>query len=221
MNNYMQQVSAAGRQAVMRKDWTSLAACAGELLKQDQQSPEGFFLQGQLEKASNRHDEAVTAFSRVIELDAGRYDAAIELANQYSILRQNGDAAAVLTQYESFLDNSPMYLNMAGTVYSQIGMSENAWPLFKKADALQPGIDRIQSNLATCCVVLGKIEKAKSIYERLLEKHATHQQYHYKLAVLEKARDGQHIDQMKKVLETNGLPPDEKRVSLLRDRQGA
>ena len=209
MNNYLQQVSAAGRHAVVRKDWASLAACAGEILKRDNRSPEGYFLQGQLEKASNRQKEAVTAFRKVIELDSGRYDAAIELANQYSILRQNGDAAAVLRQYESFLDNSPMYLNMAGTVYSQIGMSEQAWPLFKKADALQPGIDRIQSNLATCCVVLGKISKAKTIYERLLSKHPTHQQYHYKLAVLEKARDDSHIEKMKKVLQNNSLPPDQ------------
>lgn len=208
MNDYLLQVSAAARHAVSRKDWASVAACAGEILKQDSLSPEGYFLRGLLEKASDRQDEAAEAFSKALELDAGRYDAAVELASQYSTMRRNGDAAAVVQKYENKLTNSPMYLNMAGTVYSQIGMTEKAWPLFQKADELQPGIDRVQSNLGTCCVVLGKIEEAKRIYERLLERHPTHQQYHYKLALLEKAADTAHVERMKEVLKATNLSPD-------------
>lgn len=209
MNNYLQQVSAAGRQAASRKDWHSLAACAGEILKKDGDNPEGYFLQGLVEKAANRNEPAIEIFLKVLDLDDNRYDAAIELANQYSILRRNGEAAAVVRKFEDKLVNSPMYLNMAGTVYSQVGMTESAWPLFQKADALQPGIDRIQSNLATCCVVLGKIREAREIYVHLLKKHPTHQQYHYKLALLEKAADTSHIDQMKDVLQKARLPSDQ------------
>ena len=209
MDNYLQQVSAAGRHAASRKDWNSLAACADEILNKDNSSPEGYFLQGLVKKAANRNEQAIADFLKVLELDDGRYDAAIELANQYSILRRNGEAAAVVRKFEDRLVNSPMYLNMAGTVYSQVGMTEAAWPLFQKADALQPGIDRIQSNLATCCVVLGKISEARKIYLRLLEKHPTHQQYHYKLALLDKAADTGHIEQMKAVLQKTRLPSDQ------------
>jgi len=208
MNDYLLQLSAAARHAVSRKDWTSVNVCAAEILRQDGASAEGHFLRGIIEKTSNRHEQAMTAFSTVLKLDAGRYDAAIELANQYSVMRRNSDAAAVVEEYENKLESSPLYLNMAGTVYSQIGMTEKAWPLFQKANELQPGIDRVQSNLGTCCVVLGKIDEAKRIYERLLERHPTHQQYHYKLALLDKAVNTSHIEQMKSVLRTTGLSPD-------------
>lgn len=209
MNDNLLQVSAAARKAVSRKDWATVGACAIEILKHDSSNPEGFFLSGLVEKASNRRERAVEAFSKVIELDSDRYDAAIELANQYSAARRNAEAAAIVASYEHKLEKSPLYLNMAGTIYSQVGMTEKSWPLFNKANDLQPGIDRIQSNLATCCVVLGKIEQAKRIYGGLLERNPRHQQYHYKLALLEKASDTTHIEQMKDVLEKTNLSPDE------------
>lgn len=209
MNDYLLQVSAAARGAASRKEWATVGACAIEILKHDSANPEGYFLSGLVEKASNRRDRAVEAFAKVIELDEERYDAAIELANQYSAARRNGDAAAIVASYEHKLEKSPLYLNMAGTIYSQVGMTERSWPLFARANELQPGVDRIESNLGTCCVVLGKIEEAKRIYERLLERNPRHQQFHYKLALLEKASDTEHIDRMKEVLRDTNLAPDQ------------
>jgi hypothetical protein len=114
----------------------------------------------------------------------------------------------VVARYEKKLGNSPVYLNMAGNVYSGIGMPERAWPLYKKADELQPGVDLFQSNIATCAVFLGKIEEAKQILERSLERFPAHQRYHYQLAGLEKATDRKHVEQMKNVLRSTNMAPD-------------
>ena len=208
MNDYLSQVSTAARKAVYGKDWATVDACAKEILKHDGQSPEGNFLAGLVEKASGRRAEAAAAFGKALELDAGRYDAAIELANQHCLARRNGDAAALVASYEKKLGNSPVYLNMGGNIYSGIGMPEKAWPLYKKADELQPGIDLFQSNVATCAVFLGKIEEAKEILKRLLERFPAHQRYNYQLAGLEKATDRKHVEQMKKVLRSTNMPPD-------------
>jgi tetratricopeptide (TPR) repeat protein len=208
MNEYLEQVSAAARHAVSRKNWTMVNTCATEILAKDADSPEGFFLSGLVAKAANRRDEAIDSFSRALELDAERYDAAIELAYQYSAARRNGDAVVLVGRYEDKLANSPVYLNMAGRVYSQTGMPERAWSMFDKANALQPGVDMIEANLASSSVFLGKINEARTIYERLLARNPAHQRNHLSYARLEKAEDRKHIEQMKEILRQADNSPD-------------
>src|SRR5210317_1368058 len=208
MNEHLQQLSAAARQAVSKKNWAMVNACATEILAKDAASSEGHFLAGLVAKASNQPGEAVEAFSRTLELDGSRYDAAIELAYQYSAARRNCDAAALVARYEDMLANSPVYLNMAGSVYSQVGMPEQAWPMFHKANELQPGIDMIQANLASCGMFLGKIDEAREIYEQLLTRNPHHQRNHLTYAQLEKATDRNHIERMKEILRTTNNTPD-------------
>jgi tetratricopeptide (TPR) repeat protein len=203
-----ENVSAAGRRAAQLRQWDTVGRCAGELLRLDRSHPEGHFLSGLAEKAANRPIRAAQAFATALELDDRRYDAAIELADQHSVGRRNAAAAALLAKYESMLLNSPRYLDMAGTVYSHIGMPERAWPLYRRANDLQPGTPLFQGNLAACSVYLGRIEEAKALYRELLERAPTHQRNHYQLARLEKAKDAAHVEQMKAVLESTKLPPD-------------
>jgi len=209
MNEDQSVFSVMARQAVQKRDWPAVSNCARELLKQNTDSPEGHFLTGLVEKAAERPARASAAFATALDSDAGRYDAAIELANQHCIARRNSEAAALLARYEGMLDNSPMYLDMAGTVYSDIGMPELAWPLYRRANELQPGVDLFQANLASCGVFLGKIDEAKEIYRQLLKKHPAHQRNHYYLSRLEKAGDETHVRQMVEMLHSLNLPPDQ------------
>ncbi len=199
------QISAIARRAVQTKDWATVSACASKILKQDKKNPEGYFLSGLVEKAARRTKKAIAAFSKAIRLDTRRYDAAIELANQYLILLRHGEALKLLQQYESHLGNSPLYSDMAANIYSRLGKHANAWPLFQKANELQPGIDMFQSNIAACAVYLGKIEEAKAIYRNLLDRHPDHQKNHYELSRLERAKDSSHVDQMQEILESTRL----------------
>jgi tetratricopeptide (TPR) repeat protein len=208
MSKDIAQLSAVARRSVPSGDWATVGACVEEILRQDQASAEGHFLAGLLEKAARRPLKAAQAFEQALQLDAGRYDAAVELANQYSIARRNGEAAALLASYEQKLDNSPMYMDLAGTVYTDIGMPEKAWPLYQKATALQPEIDLFQGNLAACAVFLGKIEEAQRVYRALLQRNPGHMRNHYRLSRLEKARDPGHLEQMKEILRRSNAPPE-------------
>jgi len=201
----LKQLSAIARRAVQANDWATVSACANKILNQDKKSPEGYFLSGLVEKAARRTKKAAAAFSQAISLDARRYDAAIELANQYLMLLRHGEALALLRQYESRPGNSPLYLDMAASTYSRLGLHARAWPLYCKANELQPGIDMFQANLAACAVYLGKIEEAKAIYRGLLGRHPNHQKNHYELSRLEKAKDSSHVEQMQEILETTQL----------------
>ena len=207
-NENPSRLSAIARRAVQARDWATVSAFARRILKQDRKSPEGYFLSGLVEKAGGRTNKAMAAFKKAISLDAGRYDAAVELANQYAMAMRNGEAMGLLKRYEHHLGNSPLYLDMAANNYSRLGLHASAWPLYQKANELQPGLDMFQANLAACAVYLGKIEEAKDIYLRLLKRHPKHQNNHYELSRLERAKDSSHVEQMQEILDTTGLPPE-------------
>ena len=206
MNQDLPQLSYIARNAARSKDWPTVSACARKILRQDRKSAEGHFLSALVEKAAHRAEGAADAFSRVIALDAGRYDAAVELAGQYAILLRHAAAADLLQRYESHFAGSPRYLNIAADTYSRLGLHARAWTLYQKANELQPGIDLFRANLAACAVFMGKIEEAKNIYRDLLQRHPNHQRNHYELSRLERARDSSHVDHMKDVLTTTKLP---------------
>jgi len=202
------QMSELARRAVRSNDWQTVAHYTNAILRQDINSAEGYFLTGLVQKALTKPALAIQAFEKTLELDANRYDAAIELANQYSISRRNGEVAVLLNKYENKLVNSSMYLDFAGTLYTDIGMPLKAWPLYVKANELQPGIDLFQANLASCGVFLGKILEASAIYNKLLERFPNHQVNHYQLSRLGKAEDSMHIDKMQEILKKSDLTED-------------
>ena len=208
MSSEIENLSLAGRRAFAQQDWSTVQICANGILSRDAENAEGHFLLGIAEKAAEHPRKSIAAFEAVLARDEDRYDAAIELAGQYSIGRRNGEVLALLEKYEGMLDNSPRYLDLAGTLYTEIGMPERAWPLFTKACELQPEISLFQANLATCSVFIGEIDAARRAYEVLLRQNPHHQRNHYHLSRLEKAKDAVHIEQMEQVLEDTNLPPD-------------
>jgi tetratricopeptide (TPR) repeat protein len=213
ISNQIARLSALGRQAAQQKEWAAVGACAERIVGLAPEDPEGHFLLGLHHKVASRPLKATEAFQRALELNPERYDAAIELAGQYSVARRNGEAAELLARYQDRLGNSPRYLDMAGTVYTEIGLPERAWPLYLKANELQPDIDLFQANLAACAVFVGEIDRAREIYTRLLQRYPAHQRNHYHLSRLGRATDAKHVDQMKLVLRQLNLPP-EKNVFL-------
>lgn len=194
------QLSEQARQAIAQKDWAAVQGLAEKILQQEPNNADGFYLRGTVHRVNRKTLEALEAYKQGLQLDPQRFDMAVELANMYSMSRRNAEAAAVLDQYAEALHNSPRYLDLAGTIYTEVGLAEKAWPLFKRANEIQPRVDFFQANLATCAVFLGKVDEAHEIYLRLLERFPDHRKNHYQLSRLKKATDYQHIDEMKAIL---------------------
>lgn len=208
MNEHLSQVSATARNAAFKQDWATVNICARELIDQDASSPEGHFLHGLVMKAANQPVQAIAAFDKALALDANRHDAAIELANLHCAAQRHPEAAALVDKYVADLANSPLYLHLAGTVYSRVGLPDRAWPLFERANELQPGVALFEASLGTCAMFLGKIEEAKQVYRGLLERAPAHQRHHYQLAMLDKATDTTHVEQMTDILRSSTSPAD-------------
>ena len=80
MNDQLMQASAAARNAALRKDWATVGTCAQQILHLDSANAEGHFLHGLALKAAGQPAEAIESLTRCLEIDARRYDAAVELA---------------------------------------------------------------------------------------------------------------------------------------------
>ena len=208
MNSYTERVSKAARTAAQARDWTTVRRCAQQILKLNKNSAEGHFLAGLAEKGNNRPAQAKRAFSKAIRFDSARYDAAVELAVQHVRLSEYGDAVALLRRYESALDNSPRYLEMAATLYVNAGLPDRAWPLYGRASELQPGVPSLEAKRAACSVFVGNITDAQTIYRELLAKAPGHQRNHYELSRLATATDDKHVQQMLTALDRSSLAPE-------------
>jgi len=202
-----ENISIAARQAVSVQDWARVSACAMQLSGQAPNNAEGPFLMGLVHKAAQRTDAAADSFRRSLSLNGQRYDAAIELANQYLKLNRYDEARALLKQYREKLNDNPLYLDLAGQAYFDMGHYEEAWTLLEQACLLQPDVELYQAHLASCAVYLGKIDRAEKIYRKILKRHPRHQKTHYDLAQLGSARNEIHIQQMLKILRKGDPKP--------------
>jgi tetratricopeptide (TPR) repeat protein len=188
-------------------DWDTVSDCANEIIREDKNNPDGHFLMGLVAWSRKNPLEATKAFKKVLTLDPNRCDAGVELANQLAITRRHKEAVAVLQEYEGMLDESPMYLDMAGSVYTDIGLPRKAYPLFKKAAELEPRVAQFQSNLASSAAFVGNVDEARKIYRSLLQQFPKHKRNHYNLSQLGRVQDESHIQQMKDLLNSSSEPP--------------
>jgi tetratricopeptide (TPR) repeat protein len=94
------------------------------------------------------------------------------------------------------MDNSPMYLNMAGTTYIELGLPREAFNLYNRAVELQPKIQLFKENLASCATFVGELSLATQLYEELLANDPNHQRNLYQLSRLIKAKDETLIERI-------------------------
>ncbi len=207
MKPALAQWSREARQAAQRGQWDTVTRCANRILKQDGASAEGHYLAGLARLAERQPDQAAKAFSRALRHDAGRYDAAIELATLHAATLRHREAIELLERYADAIAASPMYLDRAGSAWARLGLHERAYPLFARANELQPGVPLLQANLAASAVYVGRIDEARALYESLLERSPDHQRHHYELSRIVRASDARHVEAMEAVLERTQAPP--------------
>jgi tetratricopeptide (TPR) repeat protein len=195
------------RRAVASNDWAAVARVAAEIQFRFPQKPDGPYLAAMAERKFGRAEAAAQHYEHALKLDNSRYDIAIEFAQQCLSLNRYTQARTLLREYVGRADRSPVYLDMAGQVYSAMGLYELAWPLYERALEIQPHVELVQMHKAACAVYLGKIDEARAIYRRILDTTPGHQRAHFELAQLDRARDHSHIDEMEEALEARSSDP--------------
>jgi len=148
------------------------------------------------------------------DINPNRHDAAVELAHIYSRSRRNQEALALINAAIPLVQQSPKYLDLAGTILVEIGLPEQAFPLYQRANELQPGAPILQANLANCAIYVGEFQLAQDLFELLIASNPTHRQNHFHYSKLVTATDRKHIDVMEKEL-ADGSVPENRNTPLL------
>lgn len=207
-NERINLLSQEARYAASNYNWQVVAQLSDLILKEDKNSSEGHFLRAMALKAGKNFVEAREHFELCLKADGTRYDAAIELAALYSSMRRNEEAFRLVQKHEDALVNSPRYLDAAATTYVGVGMPEKAWPLYQKANALQPDVDLFQANLAACAVYVGELDVAKVTYRKLINNNPGHRRNHNQYSRVAKATNESHINEMKALLKDTSVHED-------------
>lgn len=209
MKEQVKSLSNRARHEAHRSNWPAVRRCAQQILQADQKSAEGHYLLGLSEKMLGRPANAVAGFSNAMHIDGNRYDAGIELAQIHARHRDYQAAKELLEKYEPAMQDDPRYLHLAGSVWTDMDLWENAYRLFVRADELQPDTDAIMEKLASCATLLGEADEARGLYERMLARNPAHHQNHFHLSRLGPADNRTHVDRMKGVLAAGGAPPED------------
>lgn len=197
LKNYsFDELSKLGRTAWKYGDWSALELIVKSMRSEDNDHSEIEFLQGIATKNLLSSVEASVYFAKGLALDESRYDCAIELASAHTASLKYEDSFTLLQKYQHLLNNSPMYLNMAGTTYIELGLPREAFDLYQRAVELQPNIQLFKENLASCATFVGELSLAIQLYEELLADNPKHQRNLYQLSRLIKAKDETLIERI-------------------------
>lgn len=210
LNQYtFEELSKIGRAAWKHNEWKTLKTITEQMRTRQQNNPETEFLSGLATKYLESQSNAIPFFREALKIDAERYDAAIELAAAYFSEGNHRQAFELLERYQQSLANSPIFLNMAATIYVGLGFPDRGFSLYQSANLLQPEISIFKANLAASAIFVGENALAIKLYNELLELEPGNQRHLYQLSRLSNAKDDRLARMIEALLETNSTKPSE------------
>jgi tetratricopeptide (TPR) repeat protein len=204
----IEELRATAGRLLANNDLAGASGLADRMRRSFPALPDGWYLQGVIEKRAGRAEDSAAAFEEALSRDDSRFDIGIELANQHLALNRYREARALIDRYGKSIGAHPVYLDMAGQICSTMGLHRDAWPFFEQALAVAPDAEAIRMHAAACAVVVGETDKARALYESILQQNPSHQRVHYELSRIDRAVDDSHIQQMLDLLDRSTAPPE-------------
>jgi Flp pilus assembly protein TadD len=186
----------AARSALARGDLQTTYQLATTLVSADPKDAEGHFLLGIAEASAGRIQAGIEHIDRAVMLDPqGEYRA--QLAKLYTLVRRDGDAAAMLRDAEQALPADALSRDTMGCVYARLGDHAAALPHFAEAVRLDPRNIEFRYNQAAALNFLGRVDEADAALEELIALAPGDARAHHLLASLRKQTPGQnHVERL-------------------------
>jgi tetratricopeptide (TPR) repeat protein len=158
---------------------------------------EGQFLIGIADAEAGRVRDAIARIEQAVAIAPyGEYRA--QLARLYTLVRRDGDAAAMLHAAEGALPEDALGRDTMGCAYARLGNHDAALPHFVAATGLAPDDDQFRYNLAATLSFLGRANKAEAALETILARSPDDARAHHLLAGLRKQTDAHnHIERLR------------------------
>jgi Flp pilus assembly protein TadD len=194
----VRQVSAA-RSALARGDLRSTHQLAATMLAANPADAEGHFLLGVAVSSAGQVREGIEHLGQAVRLDPqGEYRA--QLAKLFTLVRRDGDAAAILRDAEQAPPGDALSRDTMGCVYARLGDHAAALGHFEEAVRLEPHNTEFRYNQATTLNFLGRVEEAEAALESLIRLAPNDARAHHLLAGLRKqSGESNHIERLTRV----------------------
>ncbi|WP_068087604.1 tetratricopeptide repeat-containing sulfotransferase family protein [Novosphingobium rosa] len=196
MTTLRAKLTSAARGALARGDFAGTQRHAAALVARDLKDAEGHFLLGIAEAGAGRIRLAIPHLEKAVSLDPqGEYRA--QLARLLIMLRQDGEAAAMLRAAETAPPADALSRDTMGCVYARLGDHTAALPHFVEAVRLEPHNSEYLYNQAVTLNFLGRVDEADAALEALIAQEPGHARAHHLLSGLRKqSAQTHHIDRL-------------------------
>lgn len=186
----------AARSALARGDMGTVQRFAATLLSENATDAEGHFFLGIAESGTGRVRKGIEHLRRAVAIDPqGEYRA--HLAKLFTLVRQDGDAAATLRDAEQAPPADALSHDTMGCVYARLGDHAAALAHFTQAVALYPANAAYRYNEAVTLDFLGRTEEAEVALEALIALDPDSARAHHLLARLRKqTAERNHVDRL-------------------------
>jgi tetratricopeptide (TPR) repeat protein len=166
--------------------------------------------QGSLEKGDATN--AISAYSRALQIAPESIDARLNLANAYLLA---GNSQAVLEQCQKVIQldaNDPAAYYLMGCAYLRLNQAEQAVQALQQSQKIDPAVDALNFQLGLAQDRLGHLEDAIREFETLLQFVPDHPSAHYQLSRLYQragrpAEAEQELTKHQQLLAKNPNPP--------------
>lgn len=198
----------AARSALSRGDPGATQRFATMLLADNPRDAEGHFLLGIAESSAQRVRAGIDHLRQAVALDPqGEYRA--HLAKLFALVRQDGDAAAMLRDAEQVLPLDALSRDTMGCVYARLGDHAAALPHFAEAVRIEPANCAYRYNEAVTLNFLGRTDEADAALEALIAMAPGDARAHHLLAGLcKQSTQRNHIERLAKTYASTREPRD-------------
>lgn len=189
-------LSAAARTLLDRGDLAGARRLGLRRIAEPAGRAEGAFLIGIADAEAGRLRDGIAAIEEAVAIAPhGEYRA--QLARLYTLVRRDGDAAALLRAAEQAPPRDALGRDTMGCVYARLGDHEAALPHFNAAVALAPANDSFRYNLAATLSFLGQTDEADAALETILARSPDDARAHHLLAGLRKQMvERNHVERL-------------------------
>lgn len=196
----------AARNALSRGDLGATHRFAATLVADNPGDAEGHFLLGIAESSAGRIRNGIQHVGQAVSLDPqGEYRA--QLAKLFTLVRQDGDAAATLRDAEQALPADALSRDTMGCVYARLGDHAAALVHFTEAVRLKPRNTEYRYNQAATLNFLGRTDEADEALETLIALAPGDARAHHLLAGLRKQMpERNHVERLTRAHADMGEP---------------
>jgi tetratricopeptide (TPR) repeat protein len=202
----MRDALRTGFQALQAGNTDQASACCRQVLETRQDLPEAHFLVGLIALELEQRRVAISAFGSVTTLEPEHGAAWAHLARLFMQTGQTLRADEALDKAVCHADDNPVVHDLIGHVHTMLGEEPEALKWYSRAVDAQPENVPFLVNKANCQMYVGELEGSEETLRRALALAPGNSNAHWILSMLRKARNHEHVDEMRRLVENGRYP---------------